>query len=317
MRCRDDLSAKEWDVLLAEMGGHPLQSALWGQAKKIVYGISDKRLAIYIQDQLAALIRVENKGLKSFLKIGWIPQGPICADNFKWRDIEKTLHDKLKKSGIMLCITSPWKSIFDTVETGMRQTVWIDLSLGNETLWATLDKQWRYGVRNAQRLGAQVSISNTVQELTDFYQLCIQISQKKDFNFQYTQAFLQCLMDLSDRNSVETKLFLAKIGSKVAAGAFIIRVGKNIHYMWGAVDRQYSKHRLGEFIQWSVIEWACEKNCTLYDLEGIDEVSNPGVAAFKKKMGGEIINLQNAQMNHFNLRGKILSRVFRKKLSAV
>ena len=42
MRCKDDHSPKEWDVLLAEMGGHPLQSALWGEAKKTVYG-KDRR----------------------------------------------------------------------------------------------------------------------------------------------------------------------------------------------------------------------------------------------------------------------------------
>lgn len=59
MQWNDDLTSLEWDALLCELGGHPLQSALWGQAKQTIYGISDRRLAFYADDKLMALIRIE------------------------------------------------------------------------------------------------------------------------------------------------------------------------------------------------------------------------------------------------------------------
>lgn len=317
MRCRSDLDAKEWDYLLAEMGGHPLQSALWGEAKKAVYGISDKRLAFYDEDQLAALIRVENKGLKYFFKVAWIPQGPALNAGARWSEVEVALYNELKKNRNLLCVTSPWKALFDQQKVGVRNTVWIDLSVGKEKLWTALHKQWRYGVRCAQRAGITISDSSSTEDMTNFYRLCIQMSKKKDFDFQYTLQFLKKLYESQDKISTEVKLFLIKCENKIAAGAFIIRLGRHIHYMSGMVDRAYSEYRVGEFIQWFVIEWGCEQNCTLYDLEGIDEIKNPSVAAFKKKMGGKIVNLQNTQIKNLNFFGKVLSEVFRRRLKCL
>jgi lipid II:glycine glycyltransferase (peptidoglycan interpeptide bridge formation enzyme) len=192
--------------------------------------------------------------------------------------------------------------------------VWIDLQAGKEKLWSELDKQWRYGVRSAQRSGIQIEFAATPEDVSQFHKLCMALSQEKIFHFECSELFLQYLLDHSDNNDIEVKLFLVKIDSDIAAGAFIMRVGRNCHYMFGAVNRKYSKLRVGEFVQWSVIEWACEKNCIIYDLEGIDEIKNPGVANFKKKMGGEVINLPNPRIHSFNLRGKFLSKLIRNKL---
>jgi len=170
-------------------------------------------------------------------------------------------------------------------------------------------------VRIAQRLGVMSCIATTRGELSDFYKLCIDISQDKNFHFQYSKDFLQYLFDHNSKNGTEAKLFLAKIEDEIAAGAFILRTGKNCHYMFGSVNRQYAKQRVGEFVQWSVIEWACQQGCSLYDLEGIDEIKNPGVTSFKKKMGGQEITLKNTHVYSFSYIAKILSKCILKKIS--
>lgn len=177
-----------------------------------------------------------------------------------------------------------------------------------------MDKQWRYGVRSAQRAGVETKIANTKEEIADFYQLCVGLSNKKAFRFGHSQFFLQYLLDRKSDCGVDAKLFLSKYDGKIAAGALILRAGKNIHYLCGAVDRHYAKQRAGEFVQWSVIEWACDNGYTRYDLEGIDLDENSSVAAFKRKMGGEIITLPTTQISNLNFRGKILSRLIQKKL---
>lgn len=309
-----DFSSEKWDKLLTQFGGHPLQSALWGNAKSEIYGIKDERLAFYIQNQLIALVRIEQRGFKPFLKLAWIPQGPTIAIDSESQIIHEGILKQLKKTGYLLYIATPWKSVLNTDLKGMRKTIWIDLKVGKEKLWMNLDKQWRYGVRSAERLGMKISFGNSDQDLAEFYCLCINVSQKKKFRFQYNLQFLQYLLEHSDENGVEAKLFLVKYDNKIAAGALIMRAGKNAHYMIGAVDRDFSKQRVGEFIQWKIIEWACEQNCMRYDLEGINTNEDSTVAAFKKKMGGEIIHLPNLQINYLNWRGKILSNLIRKKL---
>jgi hypothetical protein len=297
------------------LGGHPLQSALWGQAKQAICGISDRRLALYLQGQLAALIRIENRGIPLLSQIAWVPQGPSIAAQFSWEDIEKTVLNYIRKKGYALAAMTPWISVN---EPNLQQkttikTIWIDLQRGKETLWASLDKQWRYGVRSAQRANVEACIASSEKEVTDFYQLCVALKNKKTFEFSAPQSFLQYLLDRGNESAVDAKLFLAKYEGEIAAGAFILRAGKNIHYLYGAVDRQYAKQRVGEFVQWSVIEWACNNSYARYDLEGIDIDKNPSVAAFKKKMGGEVITLPTMQIADLNLRGKILSTIIRKK----
>ncbi|EKD91666.1 MAG: hypothetical protein ACD_29C00457G0001 [uncultured bacterium] len=69
-----------------------------------------------------------------------------------------------------------------------------------------------------------------------------------------------------------------------------------MHYIWGAVNRQFSRLCVGEALQWAVIEWAINQNCKKYDLEGISSKQNSGVDKFKKKFGGEVIVCSGIQI---------------------
>ena len=54
-------------------------------------------------------------------------------------------------------------------------------------------------------------------------------------------------------------------------------------------------------------EWSLDKNCTRYDLEGIDPVGNPGVYAFKKKMGGREVMLAGKCVESLTWKGNIIN----------
>ena len=69
--------SSEWDRLLAEAGGHPLQSALWGDARRDADGISDVRIARRNPDGTNALVRMELRKIPVLGDVGWIPRGPV------------------------------------------------------------------------------------------------------------------------------------------------------------------------------------------------------------------------------------------------
>ncbi len=96
------------------------------------------------------------------------------------------------------------------------------------------------------------------------------------------------LLSIQNQSSVEACFFAAKHQENLCGGAFLLRCGKNIHYLWGAVDRRFSHLCIGEAIQWSIIEWGSHMNYNKYDMEGIS-MFNSGNDKFKKKFGGEII----------------------------
>lgn len=306
---KTDFSGDQWDGVLASLGGHPLQSALWGDARQACDGVYDQRLVVYNKNEIIGLIRLEQRGkgpLKKFL--AWVPQGPIIAEGYDWQTIRSTLLEQKKFSSFSLLVTNPWEKLSSPHETLARRTIWIDLKLGKERLWSNLDKQWRYGARRAEKLNVVVETTKEKNKIQAFFNLCQKVSDDKKFKLKGSPAFLHYLLTQNTTADVEGVLFLANHQHSLCAGAFILRVGKTIHYMWGAVDRQYSKERVGEYIQWQIIEWACSQGYHRYDLEGIDEIANPGVASFKKKMGGEVIGLAGKNIYPLNWRGKLAAR---------
>jgi peptidoglycan pentaglycine glycine transferase (the first glycine) len=298
-----------WDRTLAAVGGHPLQSALWGDARRAVDGIEDRRWFFVRDEKPAAMIRIEKRRLAGVGVVGWAPKGPTGdagdAPLFPPREI-------LRREGMVLLVDDPWRE----VETAPRprahpQTVWIDLSFGKEALWRNLDKQWRYGVGRAERSGVRVTSNATPGDLIAFDALCRKISDTKGFALNASPALMTHLLTERWQSGVEARLFCAHLENRLAAGAFVIRCGTSLHYFWGATDRSASQACAGEAVQWAAIEWALAQGCTRYDLEGIDAKTNPGTYAFKMKMGGRAVTLAGKRYHPLGLRGHILARLDR------
>src|SRR5262245_42601397 len=73
---RNDLDSEAWDRALAALGGHPLQSALWGDARREVDGIADHRWVAMSSGVPVWMIRIEERRLPIAGWVGWAPRGP-------------------------------------------------------------------------------------------------------------------------------------------------------------------------------------------------------------------------------------------------
>lgn len=307
---RCDLDSASWDRTLAQLGGHPLQSALWGDARQAVGGIADERWCALRDNVPVCMARIERRPLGPFGWVGWAPRGPVDAALEK-ADLLKDLGLRLRPHGMVLLVADRWRERRSPTqsEAGPR-TVWIDLTIGLDGLSRSLDKQWRYGVGRAKRLGVTVDSEVTGRDLAEFWTLCRSIGARKQFPVLDSPDLVRAILGRPSAE-VEARLFLARYKGKIGAGAFTIRSGRSIHYFWGGVDRDLSDSRSGEAVQWAVIEWGVAQGCTLYDLEGIDRVRNPGTYAFKKKMGGNEIALEGHSYFPNSLRGQMIALVSR------
>lgn len=292
-----------WDRNLASLNGHPLQSALWGEARKQIDGHDSLYLMFQDNGTPVWMARVETRSLPLLGKVAWIPRGPTIATDMVADDIEPAICAELRKHRFNIFITDKYER---TPAESDVHTIWIDLEHGLDVLKKRIDKQWMYGVRRAGREGVEVVRSTTFEEVREFHQMCMGISQSKGFELPGSEALMQNLLQKSTASGIEMGLFLAKHEGKIGAGAFVARSGRHAHYLWGASDRKLSRHRAGEAVQWAAIEWAVTQGCTRYDLEGIDPVNNPGVYAFKKKMGGYEVALQGKFSTPLNWRGTVI-----------
>jgi hypothetical protein len=301
----DDIEAAEWDRAVAALGGHPLQSALWGDARRDVDGIDDRRWMALRDGQPVWLARIEKRRTPVGW-IGWVPRGPTGKLE-GMSDLPDSLRQRIRKEGAILLVTDRWcRSRAGRPRRRAPGTIWIDLTCGLDTLSKNFDKQWRYGIGRSRRDGVIVRMATDATEICRFFSLCETVAETKHFDFTASPALMERLLARTD-GPVEARLFLACLKGEVAAGAFVFRCGRSLHYFWGATDRAQVRVRAAEALQWAAIEWGVAQGCTRYDLEGIDPLRNPGTYAFKKKMGGEEITLAGRQYLPIGVRGRVLA----------
>lgn len=309
---KSDLPPAEWDHYLASIGGHPLQSALWSEARAEVDGIENHRWAAFVGNELVWMGRFEVRRIARFGRVAWVPKGTSSL-----HPLAQAAHDefllKLRGKGYLLCIEDPYRHPF-RYSAGVSippkpQTILIDLKVGKDKFWSALGAQWRYKVRTAEKAGVVIQESRTMEDISDFFELCGAISRKKEFSLTGSEHLMRFLLKCDSSRNMESRLFVARFAGEMAAGVLIIRCGKSVHYFWGATNRKFGKQRPAEALQWRVMEWAFGKGLETYDLEGIDPMNNPGVYEFKRQLGGEEVVLPGKYAYPLNLSGKIALKV--------
>lgn len=314
------LTAAEWDRALAQLGGHPLQSALWGEARRRVDGIEAHRVAACAGGALVWMARFEVRWLPGRLgRVAWMPKGPVYADSGLAEQAHTAFLDRLRRERYWMLIENRYalgaapRPATGVPLSGPYRTIWVDLTMGKEALWDRLHKKWRYGVRAAGRAGVAVEQTRDPDDAAVFFALCQDLSEKKGFDLPGSEPLIQALLREPHGGGAEARLFVARYEGALAAGAVVLRCGDSLHYFWGATDRDFAKQSVGEAVQWGVMEWAIEQGLTRYDLEGVNPEGNPGVYKFKKRMGGDEVLLAEQSAYPLNRRGT-LALTLRKRL---
>jgi len=302
-----DPPAAEWDRALARLSGHPLQSALWGEARRLADGRNDRRWMGLRNYEPIWLARIEQRRVLGGW-VGWVPRGPT-GDTASGSDLPAFVRQELRREGMVLLITDRWaEQPLDSQRRNASavRTIWLDLSRGREAIWKNLDNVWRYNVGLARRRGVTVDVASNPDEIAGFASLCNTVAKTKGFILPGSAALMIELLR-SQGDEVEARLFLARLKGALRAGVFVIRCGRSLHYFWGGTDRSPPQVRAGEAAHWAAIEWGLAQGCTRYDLEGIDPKENLGTYVFKKKMGGTEVTLSGKRYFPTGPYGRIVS----------
>lgn len=306
------LDPDAFDATLATFSGHTLQSALWGNARNKVDGLSQLLLECRTESgEVTGLARVEERPIPLLGKIAWLPKGPVLPGN-ETGMAETSLRAELKRRGFIACITDQY-AVSQKPHSQSPRTIWLDLTLGLDALSKGFDSQWRYGAKRALREGVMVRTTMMPMEVSTFYHLCNALSASKGFSLPGSEALmLELIRSSSADEKVGMSLYVADIGGVIAGGALVARSGRHLHYFWGASDRRFSRYRVSEAIQWQIIQDGVNSGMVRYDLEGIDPTGNPGVYQFKRKMGGREVTLQGTETTPLSWVGRVAVGVGRR-----
>jgi hypothetical protein len=170
-------------------------------------------------------------------------------------------------------------------QTGAR-TILMDLTPPLLDLREGMKSHWQRELKVAERKGLEV-VEGTGEELFDeFIAMYKEMVSRKKFaepnninQFKLIQARLPA--------ESKMKIMLCRSGEGACAGLVCSTVGKTAVYLFGATSNAGMKSRGSYLLHWQLISRLKQEGISVYDLNGINPVRNPGTYKFKSDLSGK------------------------------
>lgn len=292
--------------------GHILQSYEWGEIKGLT-GWEPLRLVVEDGEKIVAALSILKRRIPGINRtIFYAPRGPVAdPTNYELMDFLWGETQKLAKEhgAIMLKIDPdipvqneeflryfkragfrPAKAGEGFEGTQPRFVFRLDITPSLDELFANLHQKTRYNIRLAQKKGVTIRVAANKDDLKVFYQVLIETAERDKFLIR-SYDYFSTIWDHLVENGL-ARIFLAEYEGKVIAGTLALIFGDKVWYLYGASSNKYRNVMPNYLLQWTMITWAKENNCTLYDFRGVPghlSEDNPlyGLYRFKKGFNGE------------------------------
>lgn len=243
-----------------------------------------------------ANVRIKRLPLTRF-GLAMIAQGPVMlpAGEGHFNEVLRALADYLvDREGLTLRINLPVDDEvrqdqpdprFSQIPGTAYETFMIDLRPDEAALRSGLDGKWRTDLRRGERGSVQITRSSHPSDFRRFQPLLLELAQSKGFRAPQDADFFSDVAALAQPPE-NISLHLAWHQGCLIGGHIGAFSGRMAVYLVGAVNDKGRQLRASFLLQWAAIRYARELGLSCYDLGGIDEVGNPDVYRFKKRMGG-------------------------------
>lgn len=300
------------DFIAAVPKGHILQSYEWGEIKAKT-GWYPLRMVVEKDNKPVAAISILKRVIPGLKKaIFYAPRGPVF--DIKNKEIFDFLLTEVKKlakkhQAIFLKIDpdvsaedNEFKQLitsrgFVSAEKGVgfegiqpKYVFRLDITPDEETLLKNMHSKTRYNIRLAARKGVAIKTDCTKTDLKEFYDILLETCERDNFLVRSYSYFEDMWDYLVERGYAQ--LFMAEYEGKYIAGTLAFIFGEKAWYIYGASSNSYRNVMPNYLLQWTMIKWAKEHGCTLYDFRGVPgnlTEDNPlyGLFKFKKGFNGD------------------------------
>jgi lipid II:glycine glycyltransferase (peptidoglycan interpeptide bridge formation enzyme) len=317
-----------WNEIIAGLrGAHILQTWEWGQFKSFYGWQPLPQVWKDAQNRATAAALVLKRSIRGGLSMLYVPRGPLVD----WDDVPRSmavaqdLQLLAKKSRAIFIKMDPeiitgagipgvegetvnrsgedvaaqiqrlgWRYSQEQVQ--FRNTVWLDLSGGEEDWLARMKQKTRYNLRLAQRKGVVVR-PGRASELPLLYRMYAQTSVRDGFVIRSEEYYLRLWRSFMECGLAES--LVAEVDGEAVAGLFLFFFAGRAWYLYGMSSPQHRDKMPNYLLQWEAMRRAKARGCAIYDLGGAPEVfseSDPmwGVFRFKEGLGGKVIRTAGA-----------------------
>ena len=295
---------------------HILQTVAWGDLKART-GWTPLRFLVEegpagaVRGAISVLLRrLPLPGLQLFL--GYAPRGPVLdyEDEPAMAELFRSVGATLRRRGAIALKIDPdipagrGDVIQRLRRLGLRQMA---RGLGFEgvqprfvfrlplhgapgDILAGFHPKTRYNIRLAERRGVTVRVGASLEDLRVFYRILVETARRDRFLIR-AESYYRDMWDILVKPGL-ARLFLADHEGETLAGTIAFALADKVWYVYGASSNTRREVMPNYLLQWTMIQWALDRGCTLYDFRGVSgrvEPSDPlyGLYRFKKGFGAE------------------------------
>jgi len=175
-----------------------------------------------------------------------------------------------------------------------RQVMKLDITRSPEALLESFAPKWRYNIRLAERKGVVVDDECHREDVPVFYDL-LQVTARRDGFTVRALSYFYDLWDLIIARGLG-RMFLARVGDEVIAGAIAFCLPPQCWYVYGASANEHRNLMPNHALQWAMIRWAQAQGCRVYDfrgvapeVEGVPQGPLAGLNRFKRGFGAQYV----------------------------
>lgn len=186
------------------------------------------------------------------------------------------------------------------------RTIWIDLTVSEETLFANLEKDTRNLVRRAEKESVAIVES---KDLKTFYSIWARNARAKKFFVPFEKELNALWAAIPERH-----LLIAKFKGQAVAAALLLGFEGVLYYSLAGSSDEGRQVHAPYLLLWQVISrgkrWGYER----LDLEGITDPkvgrtkSWSGFSHFKRGFGGVEVEFAGSFSRYYSVFGKIFGR---------
>ncbi len=260
----------QWNTWFNKAENSPFQQSWeWGEIL-IAEGKTVERLAVVENGEVLLLAQITYQSLPLSSKYAYAAAGPVFAKNqesgMKNQGYE-SLCEHLKKQGCTFFRLEPLHAIQDTkyqiqksLDLTPSTTSVLDLRKPFDTLLATMHKNTRYSIRQAESKGVVVKQE---KKFDIFWTLMRKTSERNKLRLHGKRHYE---IILENKNCAQLTAY--KDSTPIATAVFW-HFGDTLTYLFAASDYEFHDLQAPYLIQKCAIELAKSLGCTQYDFFGI------------------------------------------------
>ena len=278
--------------MLATGQPHVLQTAGWGELKAAT-GWNVRRFVLE-----GGVAQVLLKPLPLGLSVAYAPRGPLVAPEHLGEAIA-ALREALARERCASLLCDPEAPDDPAIRASLartgvsaspvfvqpRRTLLMDLSKGDEELFAAMRKKTRQYIHKAERAGV---VTEESRDIDRFMKVLSAVGQRDRFAIRSREYFETLLSAFGDR----ALLMFARIGDEDTGAMLLVRMADRAWELYGGWSGAHAEARPFYLLKWRAMLRMRQLGVRRYDMYGLaDSADDPlaGVENFKLGYGGEVV----------------------------